>query len=166
MRAGRLDLAGVAAPRAALTDAAEVARYESNIVTVPDSECWWWAAAVVEMSEGLAEREALMEARALVLAEDAAGQSAPWLRRLGQPPARPKARDRWIHEARTVAAYRDRYGIDERTTLGPVSTTDVQRLDRARAAAAIRRAEAVSRESEGAGGHRRRVGVAGFSIGE
>src|SRR5665811_228583 len=47
-----------------------------------------------EMRAGLAEREALMEARALALAEDAVSKSAPWLRRLGQPPARLKPRDR------------------------------------------------------------------------
>lgn len=118
-----------------------------------------------EMRAGLVEREALMEARALALAEDAVSKSAPWLRRLGQPPAHPKARNRWIHEARTVAAYRDRYGINERTALGPEPTTDTQRLDRARATAAIRRAESIAREAEGAGGHRRSVGVEGLSIG-
>ena len=40
MNAGRLDLDGVDALRAALTDAAIVARYESKIVTV-------WAASVI-----------------------------------------------------------------------------------------------------------------------
>ncbi len=96
-----------------------------------------------EMRAGLAERETLMEARALAIVEDAVSKSAPWLRRLGQPPARPTARDRWIHEARTVAAYRDRYGIDDKRALGPEPTTDTQRLDRARASAAIRRADAI-----------------------
>jgi len=112
-----------------------------------------------EMRTALAERQALMEARALALAEDAVSKSAPWLRRLGQPPAHPKARNRWIHEARTVAAYRDRYGINERTALGPEPTTDTQRLDRARADAAIRRAEAISREAEDVRGHSRGVSV-------
>ena len=119
-----------------------------------------------EMRAGLAEREALMESRALALAEDVVSKSAPWLRRLGQPPAHSKARNRWIHEARTVAAYRDRYGINERTALGPEPTTDAQRLDRARATAAIRRADAISRESDDAGGHRRSASVEGPSIGQ
>lgn len=119
-----------------------------------------------EMRAGLVEREALMEARAFALAEDAVSKSARWLRRLGQPPAHPKARDRWLHEVRTVAAYRDRYGIDERTVLGPEPTTDTQRLDRARANAAIRRAEAIARESEDAGTHSLSVSVEGPSIGQ
>ena len=119
-----------------------------------------------EMRAGLAEREALMESRALALAEDAVSKSEPWLRRLGQPPARPTSRNRWIHEARTVAAYRDRYGIGDKRALGPEPTTDTQRLDRARASSAIRRAEAIARESEDAGGHRRSVSVEGPSIGQ
>lgn len=120
-----------------------------------------------EMRTALTERQALMEARALALAEEAVSKSASWLRRLGQPPAHhPKARNRWIHEARTVAAYRDRYGINERTVLGPEPTIDTQRLDRARATAAIRRADAICRESEDAGGHRRSFSVEGPSIGQ
>ena len=119
-----------------------------------------------EMRAGLADREALMEARALGLAEDAISESSPWLRRLGRPPAHLKARDRWIHEARTVAAYRDRYSINERTALGPEPTTDTQRLDRARANAAIRRADAIAREVEGVGAQQRGVSVEAPSIGQ
>lgn len=117
-----------------------------------------------EMRTALAERETLMEARAFALAQAAVSKSAPWLRRLGQPPVLPKARDRWIHEARTVAAYRDRYGINGRTALGPEPTSDGQRLDRARANASIRCAEAISRESDDPGGHRRSVSFEGPSI--
>jgi hypothetical protein len=38
-----------------------------------------------------------------------------------------------MRAVRTVAAYRDRYGIDARTALGPDPANDAQRFDAARA---------------------------------
>ena len=52
MNAGRLDLDGVDALRAALSDAAIVARYESKIVTVPDADCMFWSGAVSGRGHG------------------------------------------------------------------------------------------------------------------
>ena len=40
---------------------------------------------------------------------------------------------------RTVAAYRDRYGITTRTPLGPAPDSDAQKIDAARAKAALAR---------------------------
>ncbi|GAA3607847.1 hypothetical protein GCM10022199_09530 [Marihabitans asiaticum] len=40
--------------------------------------------------------------------------------------------------ARTVAAYRDRYGITEDTSLGPVPENTARKVDRARAEIALR----------------------------
>lgn len=117
-----------------------------------------------EMRTSLTEREALLEARAAALAQEAISKSAPWLRRLGELPMRPKAREHWMHEARTVAAYRDRYGIDTTAALGPEPTTDTQRLDRARANSAIRSADAVSGEEDGSRSHGRGASIEGPAI--
>ncbi len=46
-------------------------------------------------------------------------------------------------EVATVAAYRDRYLIDSSLPLGDRPTSDAQRLDAARAKAALRRAKAL-----------------------
>ena len=59
----------------------------------------------------------------------------------------------------TVAAYRDRYQIDGRSALGPHPESIAQRLDHARAEAATRRAEGISREAAQAGALRVGVGV-------
>lgn len=96
-----------------------------------------------EMTEALTERADLMEARAIALAEQAADANAPWLRRLGPPPTSGAARRRWLHEVRTVAAYRDRYRIDVLSALGE-PRTEAQKLDAVRAEQAIHRAQAIT----------------------
>jgi hypothetical protein len=101
-----------------------------------------------EMAAALTERADLMEARAVILAEQAAEANAPWLKRLGQTPATDPARSRWLHEVRTVAAYRDRYRIDGRYALGE-PLTEAQKLDAARAEQAIRRARALTEDVTG-----------------
>lgn len=64
--------------------------------------------------------------------------------------------DAWLHELRTVAAYRDLHRVDSDTGLGNASS-DAQLLDRARATQAIRRARAMadgdSRASSRLGSH-------------
>ena len=99
-----------------------------------------------EMSEVLGELADLMEGRAMMLAEKAAEHKASWLKRLGNPPTTETARRRWLHEVRTVAAYRDRYGVDGRRVLGEPKN-EAQKLDAARAEQAIRRARAVAEEA-------------------
>lgn len=96
-----------------------------------------------EMARALTERADLMEARAMTLAEKAAEDKAAWLKRLGTVPATADARRRWLHEVRTVAAYRDRYGVEGRRVLGEPKT-EAQKLDAARAEQAIRRAQAIA----------------------
>ncbi|WP_415093472.1 MobF family relaxase [Nocardioides sp.] len=95
------------------------------------------------MSNALAERADLMEARALSLAAKAVEEEAPWLKRLGVVPSADAARRRWLYEARTVAAYRDRYNVDGRRALGE-PRTESQKFDAVRAQRAIRRAQAIS----------------------
>lgn len=46
----------------------------------------------------------------------------------------------WLRGVVTIAAYRDRYGITSRNPLGGQPADDNQRLDRARAEVALRRA--------------------------
>ena len=97
------------------------------------------------MAEALAERADLMEERSMTLAERSVEAQAPWLKRLGAPPATDGALRRWILEVRTVAAYRDRYGVEGRRTLGEPRSV-AQKLDAARAQQAIRRARTIADE--------------------
>lgn len=102
-----------------------------------------------EMANALSEREALMESRALALAKEAFESEAPWLKRLGAAPTDGVALRRWLHEARTVAAYRDRYLVDGRGALGE-PRSEAQRFDAARAEQAIRRARTIAEGAAGA----------------
>lgn len=97
-----------------------------------------------EMGTALRLRRDLIEVRSLRLAEAAIERSEPWLDRLGVPPVDLSARRRWLRELRTVAAYRDRYRVDDRSALGDGSRTDAQKLDVARAERAIRSARAIA----------------------
>ena len=101
------------------------------------------------MAKVLGELTDLMEGRAMSLAEGATEDRAPWLKRLGAAPTTEAARRRWLHEVRTVAAYRDRYGVDGRRVLGEPKNV-AQKLDAARAEQAIRRARAISEEAANA----------------
>ncbi len=96
------------------------------------------------MRTALDQRRDLIEARAVHLAEAAVAAGDPWVRRLGRPPIHGPGQARWIREVATVAAYRDRYLIDSRLPLGDRPTSDAQRLDAARANAALRRAKALA----------------------
>jgi len=84
-------------------------------------------------------RERHVEQRADTMLERARIAGASWVRALGNPPEAELARAAWNDAARTVAAYRDRYGItDDRHPLGQPVETDRQRAaDRDRAADAL-----------------------------
>ena len=97
-----------------------------------------------EMRRALAERQELMESRAIALAETAVAHREPWLRRLGEAPIDPQLRDEWMRQVRVVAAYRDRYAIESRSAVGSDAVTDAQRLDAARARQAARRAASMA----------------------
>jgi hypothetical protein len=100
-----------------------------------------------DMHQALIERQELMEERAAALAEAAVAQRASWVRRLGQPPADPATRERWLEQVRVVAAYRDRYGVEGQTPVGADVRTDVQGLDAARARQAVRHAARISADT-------------------
>jgi hypothetical protein len=97
-----------------------------------------------DMRQALDERRDLIEQRARELAADAVRAKVPWVRRLGEPPADRRARGQWIQAVATLAAYRDRYAITSPHPLGDKATTDLQRLDRARAKLAQTRLQGAS----------------------
>ena len=73
-----------------------------------------------DLARGLQERDESMQRRARALAEQAVEQSQAWVHRLGTPPSDPLARARWIEALTTVAAYRERWKIDDHSRpLGP-----------------------------------------------
>ena len=98
-----------------------------------------------EMAEALAERDAAMQERALTVAAQAIEAGAGWVQRLGSLPSDPSRRARWVREVSTVAAYRDRWHIEQRSigAKSDVGSTE-QMSQRQRALAAAERAVAIS----------------------
>ncbi|MDQ0375961.1 MobF family relaxase [Cellulomonas humilata] len=84
-------------------------------------------AADAESAAALAARAQMIEERARLLVERAVAAGAPWLDDLVPPTSEPPRRDDWAERAKTVAAYRERYGIsDQRSALGLEMPTDLQ----------------------------------------
>lgn len=75
-----------------------------------------------DIQRALDERERLITARASAVLHQALTEGQPWTRDLGPTPAAPRTRAQWLEQARTVAAYRDRYGIIDPPG-GPVTAT-------------------------------------------
>ena len=65
------------------------------------------------MTRGLQERDEAMQRRARALVEQAIEQNEIWVLRLGVAPSDPLVREQWIEAVTTVAAYRDRWNIDD-----------------------------------------------------
>ncbi len=65
------------------------------------------------MTRGLQERDEARQRRARALAEQAIKQNRVWVRRLGIAPSDPLAREQWIEAVTAVAAYRERWNIDD-----------------------------------------------------
>lgn len=93
-----------------------------------------------EMRAALGEREALMEARADAVLDGALTGRAPWTRALGTPPSDTRRAAAWRKAARVVAAYRDRYRITDDTPFGAPPASEAQKIEAARARAALDRA--------------------------
>jgi conjugative relaxase-like TrwC/TraI family protein len=98
-----------------------------------------------EMRAALHARQALMEARARALADQAVETDEPWLKRLGTPPRADAARRLWLTEVRTVAVYRDRYQLDTPSALDE-PRSEAQKLDAAHARQAFRRARVIAQQ--------------------
>lgn len=89
-----------------------------------------------DMRRALEDRRDLMEARAAAVLEVALSSSAPWVAALSSNLAEDHRAPRWRRAASIVAAYRDRYGISDRSPLGAMPAGRNQRVDRARAESA------------------------------
>jgi hypothetical protein len=100
-----------------------------------------------DMRQALNERRELIEARADAVLRGSLTDEEPWTADLGTAPGGEKQQAAWWRAARTVAAYRDRYGItDDRTPLGPTPESTSQKIDAIRARAALNRAQAIAHE--------------------
>lgn len=97
-----------------------------------------------EMATALRERAELIVTQAQAMAQAHIDADSPWLKRLGDEPVDDGKRQSWVREVATVAAYRDRYGINTRWILGAEPTSDAQRRDAGRAEQAVRRARAIA----------------------
>src|SRR5690625_3954551 len=102
-----------------------------------------------DMRQALTERRELIETRADAILDTARHTGEPWTQPLRDSPAGDRERARWRRDARTIAAYRNRYQISDDAPLGPAPQTAAQKIDHARAAAAIRRMAASAPPNEG-----------------
>lgn len=98
-----------------------------------------------EMRRALDERTHLIEERAAALVESAVTSAKRWIASLGRVPVDPARAGAWRHQARIVAAYRDRYAVFEDNALGAPATSPNQRIDAAAAAVARDCASSLSR---------------------
>lgn len=100
------------------------------------------------MRRALDERRDLMEARASALVASAVARDSAWLRELGKEPREPSAAASWRRQARIVAAYRDRYRAGgDGPALGAPAVGAAQRIDEARAWAALQHARRIAVEA-------------------
>ena len=97
-----------------------------------------------EMRQALAERRDLIETRTDALLDTALTEKHEWITKLGVQPKQARAAQAWRNAARIIAAYRDRYGVAGPALLGIPAETETQKLDAARARAALERARRLS----------------------
>ncbi|PWD97402.1 conjugal transfer protein [Dietzia maris] len=103
-----------------------------------------------DMRHALEERRELIEARADAVLDTARDAGEAWTGSLGEPPRDPRKAEVWRRYARTVATYRDRYGITEDSPIGSVPENAAQKIDAARARNALARAGEAARQPAGA----------------
>ncbi|MDQ0726732.1 MobF family relaxase [Microbacterium sp. W4I20] len=94
-----------------------------------------------EMRRALTDRRDLIEARADVLVDTALTDKHEWITKLGTQPTQARAARGWRYGARTIAAYRDRYGITGSSPLGAQAESEAQKIDATRARAALHRVQ-------------------------
>jgi energy-coupling factor transporter ATP-binding protein EcfA2 len=98
-----------------------------------------------ETRRALDERAHLIEERASALVNSAVASGERWVASLGRVPLDPARAGAWRHQARIVAAYRDRYGVFDDDALGAPAASPNQRMDAVAAAVARDRAVWLSR---------------------
>ena len=97
-----------------------------------------------DMRQALEERRELIEQRATAITETALADRTPWITALGTQPEETRSAEAWRRQVQTVAAYRDRYDITTEQPLGAPAESEAQKIDAARAQAAIDRAQALA----------------------
>lgn len=100
------------------------------------------------MQRALVERRELIEARADAVLSAAIADSAPWIAVLAAEPDDQRGSNLWRRAARVIAAYRDKYGVTAATPLAPTLAATTQKVDRARAEAALRVMAQLSRRRD------------------
>jgi hypothetical protein len=93
-----------------------------------------------DMRQALDERREMIEARADAVLDTARETGEAWVQHLGEPPRDQRQAAAWRRYGRTVAAYRDRYGVTDDRPLGPPPQSTAQSIDAARARTAFDRA--------------------------
>lgn len=112
-----------------------------------DSNPAWVVASVPEeLVAEFSSRSRRIEVEKDALLDTPLTEKQTWARALGAPPKDAKIAATWRRPARIVAAYRDRYGITDPTPLGTsAAEDDAQKIDAARAKAALDRARSLAR---------------------
>ena len=112
-----------------------------------------------DMARALDDRQALLEQRAREVATTAVEKTQPWVAQFGSPPPDPFRRELWLGRLDTVAAYRERWGITDRTILGTREPTSLeQETQRRMAQSAVEGALAMARDE------RASVGAVGQAV--
>jgi conjugative relaxase-like TrwC/TraI family protein len=98
-----------------------------------------------DMARGLQERAGALQRRACELTERAIDQNPLWLRQLGVRPCDRLAAERWLEAVKTIAAYRERWNIEDdsrplgsKVTVRSIEARNQRRLARAAVNTAIR----------------------------
>ena len=101
-----------------------------------------------DMRRALHERSDLIEVRADAVLDRALDGKEPWTDGLGPLPNDARKLAAWRRSARVVAAYRDRYQITADTSLGAPVENVAQKIDAARARAALDAARTLAQSIE------------------
>ncbi|MBF4561205.1 relaxase domain-containing protein [Agreia pratensis] len=97
-----------------------------------------------EMQKALTERGELIRQRADAVLDQALREGEEWVAAIGEEPGVAEAAVSWRQQARTIAAYRDRYDITGNEPLGAAPDSDAQKIDAARASAALVRIKSIN----------------------
>jgi energy-coupling factor transporter ATP-binding protein EcfA2 len=117
-----------------------------------------------DVRQALNERRDLIEARADALLDRALDDAAPWTMELGPQPVEGRKLSTWQRSARVVAAYRDRYQVTTDTALGTQIDTVAQKVDAARARAALDVARTLTKKTPDVDESRRAAPSMGRSL--
>lgn len=107
-----------------------------------------------DMRHALDERRQLIEHHSTTVLDSALTDQEPWTAALGPVPEGEKEAKAWRRNARVVAAYRDCYQITSSRPLGPEPESAAQKIDHARADAALFRARAITKPQQDGPGRR------------